>query len=558
MDKIDADEKKKMFDLMKDRELGGNMDWMYRGEKNDTEDYLLGKSVDKMITGEQSAGENTGGVGSLISERIKANVALDMQAKMREDPLFAIRRKEEDARKRLLENPVKMKQLQKLVEQQKSRSQTKKDKKQKKKKKKKGRDSDSSDNEGDLVNKYLSILTQKQKSGGPGDGQKQHGDKHKGKNGRDNRGNRPQIGDKNEASYGRDQSYDKNRDTRSGEIFRDNRSHDRGRGRQAADRNRDNWSGDRSKDSRSHDRSRDDRPYGRGRGGSRGQGRDRFDRDRGKQNHSSERELSYGRDRDSSVSRVKESKHERQDSYSDTDRRDKRRDSTGRRHDSPLLKKTKLKQRDNSESDRSGSEERQRSRGGGSDEDISQKVYGLIKSVRHNTAPSVPPSATKSDKSKDARRARSSSSSSSSGSSSLSRSRSRSPPKKSKPGRQQTQPQQRSRSPVITKRVQTPPRRRSRSPPRKKLTAEEREEKLREMMDNAKWREEMRTKNVQRYKQEDVREADRLKAHRGDPDFISSMVVDHVSSSTVEDRLKRNKYNIQRTRAALDKNFTQQ
>nr|KAG5697170.1 hypothetical protein BaRGS_002179 [Batillaria attramentaria] len=128
MDKVDADEKKKMFDLMKDRELGGNMDWMYRGHKIDTEDYLLGKSVDKMITGEPTATEeSTGGVGSLISERIKANVALDMQAKMREDPLFAIRRKEEDARKRLLENPVKMKQLQKLHKGQIKRCKTLKD-----------------------------------------------------------------------------------------------------------------------------------------------------------------------------------------------------------------------------------------------------------------------------------------------------------------------------------------------------------------------------------------------------------------------------------------------
>ena len=38
-----------------------------------------------------------------------------MAAKMREDPLFAIKKKEEDAKKQLLENPVKMKQLEGLV-----------------------------------------------------------------------------------------------------------------------------------------------------------------------------------------------------------------------------------------------------------------------------------------------------------------------------------------------------------------------------------------------------------------------------------------------------------
>ena len=35
--------------------------------------------------------ECVAGSVSIFSERIKANVALDMQAKMREDPLFAIK-----------------------------------------------------------------------------------------------------------------------------------------------------------------------------------------------------------------------------------------------------------------------------------------------------------------------------------------------------------------------------------------------------------------------------------------------------------------------------------
>jgi hypothetical protein len=35
------------------------------------------------------------------------------------------------------------------------------------------------------------------------------------------------------------------------------------------------------------------------------------------------------------------------------------------------------------------------------------------------------------------------------------------------------------------------------------------------------------------------------------------MMMQHAESSSVEDRLKRNRYNIQRTTAALDKKFTQ-
>lgn len=38
----------------------------------------------------------------------------DMAAKVREDPLFLIKKKEEEARKLLLSNPVKMKQIQQV------------------------------------------------------------------------------------------------------------------------------------------------------------------------------------------------------------------------------------------------------------------------------------------------------------------------------------------------------------------------------------------------------------------------------------------------------------
>ena len=52
---------------------------------------------------------------SVFDEVIARRADLDMQAKMREDPLFEIRRKEEDARRKLLENPIKMKRLEKVV-----------------------------------------------------------------------------------------------------------------------------------------------------------------------------------------------------------------------------------------------------------------------------------------------------------------------------------------------------------------------------------------------------------------------------------------------------------
>ena len=54
-------------------------------------------------------------VGAIFQDNIKRRADIDMQAKIREDPLYQIRQKEEESRKRLLQNPVKLKQLQRLV-----------------------------------------------------------------------------------------------------------------------------------------------------------------------------------------------------------------------------------------------------------------------------------------------------------------------------------------------------------------------------------------------------------------------------------------------------------
>ncbi|KAL8587719.1 hypothetical protein ACOMHN_020937 [Nucella lapillus] len=489
MDKVDVEEKKKMFDIMKDRELGGNMDWMYRGEKTDGEEFLLGKSVDKLLTEATNTTEEGG--TSIISERIKANVALDMQAKMREDPLFAIRKKEEEARKRLLENPVKMKQLEKLVEQQKqqlkskSSKKAKKEKKSKKKKKKKSRgsdsDSDSSESEDDLVNQYLKILTQKKESGEPPEKARQE---HK----------HPQANQN-------PRNWDHNRHPGRGEEF--------------------------------HHRHRDSH----------------------QQTHSGRHR---GDDWDVAKSRRNADRDSRRSSESPPRHRKKERSSS--REPEPEPEPPRVRQRQDS-----------------GDGEVSKRVYGLIKSVRHNMAAAAaapPPETTM----KSERRKRSNSSSSPGAARSRSRSpkrpsnrkeprgRSSSSPKHHKSKRRRSSSRSRSRSPVRKRnfspkqrqRSKSPPprKRRSRSPPKKKLTAEEREKKLQEMMDDAKWHDEQRTKNVQRYKKDDEKEASHLSKYQGDAGFLSSMMSNHASNSTVEDRLKRNKYNIQRTNAALDKKFT--
>ncbi|XP_069490798.1 pre-mRNA-splicing factor CWC25 homolog [Ambystoma mexicanum] len=89
----------------------------------------------------------------------------------------------------------------------------------------------------------------------------------------------------------------------------------------------------------------------------------------------------------------------------------------------------------------------------------------------------------------------------------------------------------------------------------RKLTAEELERKRREMMDNAKWREEERANNVMKYKQEDEKEKEVDKKDTRDGKFIHRMKLESASTSSLEDRVKRNIHSIQRTPAALEKNF---
>jgi hypothetical protein len=173
VDKMDPAEQKKLRDLLRSKgadappkdELG----WMYKGDKPDSEEYLLGKRIDRYVDESVMAMEKPetaeAPAGALFSEEfLNKRADLDMQAKMREDPLFAIRKKEEDAKKRILSNPIKMKQLQQLVKEKEHEQEVKKkaEKKKSKKSKKKGSQSDDSDSD-ELLNKYLSIITQKQK-----------------------------------------------------------------------------------------------------------------------------------------------------------------------------------------------------------------------------------------------------------------------------------------------------------------------------------------------------------------------------------------------------------
>ncbi|XP_023680914.2 pre-mRNA-splicing factor CWC25 homolog [Paramormyrops kingsleyae] len=125
------------------RKKDDRLDWMYQGPGGQVsrEEYLLGRPIDKQITQqyeEQESGPcaQTGLLpGSIFNPTLPAST-LDLAAKIREDPLFVIRKREEEKKRNILTNPVKMKMIKKMLRQNLEKEKKKKRKKEKKEKRK--------------------------------------------------------------------------------------------------------------------------------------------------------------------------------------------------------------------------------------------------------------------------------------------------------------------------------------------------------------------------------------------------------------------------------------
>uniref|UniRef100_A0A8C5WFX6 CWC25 spliceosome associated protein homolog n=1 Tax=Leptobrachium leishanense TaxID=445787 RepID=A0A8C5WFX6_9ANUR len=101
------------------------LDWMYQGLGGmvNREEYLLGRPVDKFILDKMQEPESgpsteTGLLPGSIFNSSCASSALDIANKIREDPLFMIRKKEDEKKREVLKNPVKMKKIRELVSRQ--------------------------------------------------------------------------------------------------------------------------------------------------------------------------------------------------------------------------------------------------------------------------------------------------------------------------------------------------------------------------------------------------------------------------------------------------------
>uniref|UniRef100_A0A096MB76 CWC25 spliceosome associated protein homolog n=3 Tax=Poeciliinae TaxID=586240 RepID=A0A096MB76_POEFO len=98
------------------------LDWMYQGPAGQVsrDEYLLGRPIDKQITDQYEEPESgpsaeTGLLpGSIFNPATPAS-GLDLAAKIREDPLFQIRKREEEKKREVLTNPVKMKKIKEMV-----------------------------------------------------------------------------------------------------------------------------------------------------------------------------------------------------------------------------------------------------------------------------------------------------------------------------------------------------------------------------------------------------------------------------------------------------------
>ncbi|KAK6020856.1 hypothetical protein OSTOST_13480 [Ostertagia ostertagi] len=90
---------------------------------------------------------------------------------------------------------------------------------------------------------------------------------------------------------------------------------------------------------------------------------------------------------------------------------------------------------------------------------------------------------------------------------------------------------------------------------RRPLTEEEKQAKLREMAENAAWREAARSSNLKRARLTDEKEEEEDMKDKA-PSFIRSQLNSAASDLTVEQRLQSNKKSLQRSHGFMEKKFT--
>ncbi|RWS14185.1 pre-mRNA-splicing factor CWC25-like protein [Dinothrombium tinctorium] len=103
------------------------IEFMYKNvsEIVDKEEYLLGRKVDKTFEFMRQEEEKQKGdftvdendfTKSLFDRQATSTVTVDLSTKVREDPLYEIKKKQVEERKKIMDNPIKMKRIKQLLE----------------------------------------------------------------------------------------------------------------------------------------------------------------------------------------------------------------------------------------------------------------------------------------------------------------------------------------------------------------------------------------------------------------------------------------------------------
>lgn len=537
---------------------GHKLEWMYRGAKDNLnrEDYLLGRSVDKtyeQFAEEERVEEKQNHLGVSVPKNhveyecvpfsIRAykdadptSVQVDMARKIAEDPLMMIKQREMESRKKLLENPVKLKELKQLLQSERgkpkkeAKKRSKKEKKAKKKSKRKKKkrsksESSGSSSEGsnsDVDDALLAMLS-KQRAVAEDDvnmedlnfdemvnlkyntlskeldkmikgSDEEEEKKEKRVEERDQvRGRRPDDEDRGRDSHRRQRSSSRDKWRRASP---DRRRLNRERSPLDPRRRDDNSSYGR--DRRGRDRSRSRSPGSTRRREVRPRSRSGENRRRRHETTTHKREESSRRkQRSQSVDDKKASRKRSETPKRNRKASPKRRESTSSEDSPPPPPE---RQGDPADSD----EEDQRKK------IAAMKSYGLVTASGQSIA------LKNSAQSYTDRRASA---------------------KDKEPAKSESAWKKPS------------------SHGRPKLTEAEKEERLREMMKNAEWRDKERESYVRKYHEDGREEEDRHREKEFDKNFIHKELHKSAQSASVESRLKANRNNIQRSSGAMNTNF---
>ncbi|XP_055917280.1 pre-mRNA-splicing factor CWC25 homolog [Eupeodes corollae] len=452
------------------------LEWMYKSSSEllNREDYLLGRPVDKafeIMEAEEKSKDMAGmkvPINHVEHECIPFSIRsyrnatsteqVDLQRKILEDPLMMIKQKEMESRRKILENPVKLKELHRILKIEKtkksksgeSNSSTKKSKKSKKSKKKKHRSSDSEESDKDLdemlEKQYKKLKDKDSKQLGGLDLTKLLDAKYETIS--------KELDKAAQSKKKKSKKSSKNRRSSSSRSSNSGGDSDSDGGRERNRKSEQTRSyRDKSRsplDQRDHRRDRERRPSPDRRNG-------RSDRDR----HSPSERRNWNapnRNRNFNSNRRTDDRYQRR-SYS---RSPQRKDQSTRRSRSPEKSK------------------------------YSQQRSSTARNYNED-------SKSKSNNNEDSK---------------------------------------------------------SKSAQKSRLTEEEKEQRLKDMMDNAAWRDKERTKYVQNYREVYKKEEEQNKARDFDKEFINTQLRKAISTqNSVESRIKSNVNNIQRTSAAMNANF---